>query len=242
MLTVVCGMPQEAAIAKAAFPASVPILSGTAKLNLSSLVPADCDRILSFGLCGGLAPPLGIGAVVAATTLTDGAGNVAAADARWTKAIVAAARDAVTPSMRDVGEQYDLAPATWNAGFQACAWYSSGILDQADTAVQRAQLLVKTGAWAIDDESFYVAKLAAARGIPFAIVRSVSDDAGETLPLAARGAIMNADGSANINYLLRSLAADPSQTFDLFKIAVEFNTSLCTLQAAAAALAPILTA
>ena len=44
---------------------------------------------------------------------------------------------------------------------------------------------------------------------------------------------MNADGSANISYLLGSLAKDPAQVPQLLKIAEDFLKSLKTLEDAA---------
>jgi hypothetical protein len=107
-------------------------------------------------------------------------------------------------------------------------------MDEGDTAPQRATLLARTGAWAIDDESHNLAAFAAARGLPFVIMRACSDDASETLPLAMRGPIMNADGSANVEYFLReAFQESPAQTALIPKIVADYNASLASLQAAA---------
>ena len=66
-----------------------------------------------------------------------------------------------------------------------------------------------------------VACLAQARGIPFAVLRAVSDDADTSLPMAARHAT-NPDGRAHIQSVLEALRAEPSQFFDLHKRAFEF--------------------
>jgi hypothetical protein len=235
-------MPQEAAIAKAAFAPDVLILSGTDKLNLPALVPATCTRIVSFGLAGGLSYGLRISDVVVAASLTDGV-NSSKIDGNWSSRVLAALRSATVPRVGDIGSQYDTRPAAWASRVQRVPWYSSGVTDQADTRLQRTALFTATGAWAIDDESYWGAKLAAARGIPFNIVRSISDDASDTLPLAARGAIMNADGSANIDYLLQEIGKEPLyQTLDLALIAADFDASLSTLQAAAVVLSGMLQA
>jgi hypothetical protein len=218
-LTVLCGMPQEVALCAAIFPSSVKVLSGSDKLNLATLVPPDTKRLLSFGLSGGLSPAIKVGGLAVAKSLVDGNGNQIPVSPYWSGSILAAGSASI-------------ADPAWNAGFVACPWYSSGLMDQGDTAQQRSDLLAKTGAWSIDDESFAGGTFAAQRGIPFAILRACSDDASETLPLAARGAIMNANGSANFGYLFKSLELDPGQLGMLMKIMVDFNTSLCTLKAA----------
>jgi nucleoside phosphorylase len=233
-------MPQERDIAQAAFASDVLILSGTDKLNLPALIPVTCTRIVSFGLAGGLSYGLHIGDVVVAGSLTDGA-NWSPIDEDWSSRALAALRSATVPRVADFGSQYDTQPAAWAVRVQRVPWYSSGVMDQADTRPQRTALFTATGAWAIDDESYWGAKLAAARGIPFNIVRSISDDASDTLPLAARGAIMNADGSANIKYLLQAIGEEPLyQTLDLTLIAADFDASLSTLQDAAVVLSGIL--
>lgn len=213
---ILCGMPDEKRVLQNALPSAV-VFSGTDKLNLPHLVPAGCAMIVSAGLCGGLAPGLGIGAMVVATRLTDRAGREDRPDEPWNTSVTKAA-------------------AAAGIKIAQCPYYSSGLLDEADTASQRAAIFRKYGAMAIDDESRYVAALAAQRRISFGVFRSVSDDWTETLPLAATGAIMNKDGSANIAYLLRSLAQEPAyQTIDLFKVARDYSASLDALEAAAKA-------
>jgi hypothetical protein len=110
-------------------------------------------------------------------------------------------------------------------------------MDEADNAAQRAAIFKKYGAKAIDDETRYAAALAQERGIRLGVIRSVSDDWTETLPLAATGPIMNQDGSANLGYLLRAIAGEPAlQTVDLLKVAWDYKTSLNTLEYAVVAL------
>jgi hypothetical protein len=230
-LVIVCGMPEEAAILEAALP-GILVLSGTAKNYLDALVPADATHIASVGLAGGLSPQIKIADVDIGGLLIDGSGGAWIPDPVWSRAILNAIG---ATTITGAGENLEM--PVWAQRARICTWYSSGIMDQGDTAAQRAALFAQTGAWAIDDESYSVASLAARRGIRFAIVRACSDDFRETLPLAARGAIMNADGSANIQYLLHAIAAEPAcQTLDLAKIAADFDASLASLQAAAPAL------
>jgi hypothetical protein len=86
-------------------------------------------------------------------------------------------------------------------------------------------------AMAIDDETYYAALFCQQHGILLNVARSISDDSTETLPLAARGAIMTAMGSVNYEYLITELLTEPvAQTLDLPKIAMDYNASLATLQ------------
>ena len=225
---ILCGMPSEVSVLNASFPAN-PVHGGTAKGNLASLVPPSCKRIISMGLGGGLSPRIKIATGAVATVVTDGAGNDFACDSTWNDMV----SDVASAAIRDLD-------APWARGFLQCRWYSSGIMDEADTAPQRADLLAKTWAWGIDDETHAAALFCKERGLALNVLRFCSDDYSETLPLAARGAIMNADGSANIEYLLQELASEGIiQDADLFKIAADFNSSLAALQQATQAIAGV---
>lgn len=235
-LVIICGMPSEAAVLQAALP-GVLILTGAAKDRLGDLVPPDTTHIASAGLCGGLSPRLKIADVCLAGLLVDGAGESWLTNSVWRRAILDAMRLTPGPRNGDIGDQYDMETPPRLTRAITCTWYSSGVFDQADTALQRAALLERTGALAVDDQSRSVAEFAAARGLPFTILGSVSDDASETLPLAMRGKIMNADGSANLEYFRQRIAKESiSQTLEIPKIIADFNSSLATLGAAAPAL------
>jgi len=206
---ILCGMPEEKEVLQEALPGLL-VLSGTDKLNLPLLVPSDCKLIVSMGLCGGLMPRLPVNAVVIAKSVKDKSGEIA------------------TP-FDCFHNDYRWFPV------YAAPYYSSGLLDESDTVTQRAALYAKYGAWAMDDETRYAVALAQQRKIGFGVLRAVSDDWTETLPLAATGAILNKDGTANISYLIASLAKQPEQIPQLFKIARDFVTSLQALKAAATA-------
>lgn len=212
-LTLLAGMPEEVHHAKQCFDEKiVQILHGTDKLNLDKVVSNTCTRIVSFGLAGGLRSGVPVGSVLIANSLVDGSDQPYALDQKLIEALLYVAKAS-------------------GMNMAACPWYSSGSLDTADTVPQREALYKKTGAWAIDDESYYAAVFAKKHNISFGIVRSISDDASETLPLAATGAILNKDGSANLGYLLRALAREPlHDTLDLFHVAKDFLYSLNTLE------------
>jgi hypothetical protein len=198
-VVLLAGMPEEYSVLSKVFP-DLLVLYGTAKMNLPALVPPDCTRIVSMGLCGGLAPttpgiPLGVGNCVTASAVVDQGALVSMPDQSWNERMMAAAKAA-------------------NIVVSPVPYYSSGLLDQADNTSQRAHLFAKYGAMAIDDETRYAAAWAAAKpGRSFNVLRSISDDWTESLPLSATGAILNRDGSVNISYLLWSLGQNsPSST------------------------------
>jgi hypothetical protein len=217
-----CGMPSEAAVLSASFPNN-PIGSGQAKANLASIVPASCRRIVSMGLCGGLAPPYEVPCILVADSVVDYAGFCFQCDKDFNDQVVVCGRDPRDPP--------------WSRGLAVVPWFSSGTLNLADTVEQRADLYKRTGAVAIDDESYSAAVFCASHKLKFNVVRAISDDYRDTLPPAARGAIMSADGGTNFAYLLSSLKSESiGDDFDLAGVAAKFDDSLAALGQCADAL------
>ena len=219
---IVVGMPDELRVLTNALAPGTLILSGTDKLSLPKLIPDTCTRIVCAGVCGGLSPDLVVPNVALATAVIDHAGVGVPTDPAWnSRAIAALTAAGIVP--------------------HAVPYYSSGLFDEADTTDQRAALFKKYGAHAIDDESRFVVAEAARRGVPFNVVRPLSDDYRDTLPLMARGKIMNPDGSANISYLLTALGQDQGDGAELvFTVAYNYGLSISALEAVAKALAKLI--
>ncbi len=75
-----------------------------------------------------------------------------------------------------------------------------------------------SGAVAVDLESGAVARVAARHGLPFAVVRAISDPAGRALPPAALVAL-DARGRVALGRVLASLLRRPGQIGDLVALA-----------------------
>jgi adenosylhomocysteine nucleosidase len=86
------------------------------------------------------------------------------------------------------------------------------------TAAEKAALWRSTGADAIDLESGIVAELAAARGIPFAILRAICDPADSTLPRAAIIAL-DVTGAITLARVIASIVRHPGQLPALLRLA-----------------------
>ena len=123
------------------------------------LVGAGADRLLSFGLAGGLAPGLPAGALVIPLEIVDGAGQ------SWLVDRDLAARFG-EPAGSMLGADHILATRT----AKRAAWDA-------------------TGALAADIESGAAARVASRHGVPFAVLRSVCDPAERDLPPAALTAL-----------------------------------------------------
>ncbi len=88
----------------------------------------------------------------------------------------------------------------------------------ARTAVEKAALYREYGAPAIDLESGAVAQVAAAHGLPFAVLRAVADPAERDLAPAAL-IPLKADGRMNLPAILRAVARQPGQIPALIALA-----------------------
>jgi adenosylhomocysteine nucleosidase len=187
---VVVGLATEARIARGAG-WSVAIGGGTAAgatAAATALIEQGCTSLVSFGLAGGLDPSLRPGAIIVPSA-------VIAGDARFTT---------------DAALSHRLGGQTRHtiAGADAIA---------ASVAAKRA-LREQTGAAAVDIESGAVARIAAAHGVPFAVLRAICDAADRALPQAAIVAL-NANGEISTWRVLASIAGNPAQLPGLFALA-----------------------
>jgi hopanoid-associated phosphorylase len=161
------------------------------------------DRgIISFGICGGLAPKLQPGTCIVASTVFDGT-QIWPTDAAWSKRLLRIIADSVS------------------APLVGCA---EPVLDPAD----KRNLHAQTGAVAVDTESHLVAAAAGAHRLPFAAVRVIADDAQCRLPAVALAG-RRADGSINRLAVLRALAADPADAPALARVAAQARAARATL-------------
>jgi len=177
---VAVGLASEAALLP---PGTRVLVSGGDAARLAALLdalPGGVAGVLSFGIAGGLAPAARTGEVLVAGTLH--AGRAFAPDAAWTASLAARTGAAVVPLAA-----------------------SDTLL--ADAAAKRA-LHEATGAHAVDMESGAVARFAAARGLPFAVLRAVADGPEEALPRAAHHAL-TPDGRPALGTVLAGLARRP---------------------------------
>jgi adenosylhomocysteine nucleosidase len=152
----------------------------------------DIKGVISFGLAGGLSPLLKVGEVVIADQVIAGPDQFRC-DERW--------RVALTAKL-DGAHQGPIAS-------------SPTILENAE---DKASLFAATGALAVDMESAVAARFAAARKLPFAVLRVISDDARHVLPPAALVA-MKPDGGVALGRVLGSLLRHPLQLPGLIRMA-----------------------
>ena len=162
--------------------------------------------VLSFGLCGGLDPDLAPGDLVIGAHVRSG-GRKFAADADWmarlTRAFPSAAVGGIAGSDTIVGAS------------------------DAKSALRAA-----TGAIAADMESHRAAEMALEAGVPFAVLRAVSDGASESLPMCAQMGF-RPDGSVDIGAVMRGLLVRPTELPGLMRTARNAGKAMIALTAAA---------
>ena len=190
MLCIKTGMPVEADIARIHSKDSL-VLSGIQTVEmLQKNVPNDCTGIMSFGMCGGLRPgsPV-VGQTLIASYLVGPNDETYSPDEHWVRRLFGQTYAYVQP------------------------WFSNGQFNTADTPAQRAAIYSSSRAWCIDDESLDVARFAKTRGIPFVILRNVSDQWNDDVSIAAT--LLNSSGGVNPWQVFKAVITDP---IDLIRI------------------------
>jgi hypothetical protein len=134
--------------------------------------------VISFGLCGALHPDLAVGDLVIGEAIVDGRRRFEC-DAAWRRALMSALPDA----------------------HPALVWADGRMITSVEL---KAELRMRTGAVAADMESHVAASAAAEFGVPFAIVRAVSDNAITEIPPGVEAAFAS-DGSIRLSVILDDL-------------------------------------
>ena len=168
---------------------------------VSEIAATRPSGLLSIGLAGGLAPDLAVGQIVIGTAV-----GTHPTDTAWTAQLLAA-----------------------NAG--AISGPVAGVARPAASTAEKAALHAATGAIAVDMESHIVAEVAAAHGLPFAVLRVIGDSAADTLPAAAR-VPLRPDGGVAMPAVLAAVARRPWEIPALIRLAGATGGALKRLQTA----------
>jgi adenosylhomocysteine nucleosidase len=171
-----------------------------------ALVTAGARAVLSFGLAGGLDPALQAGTVLIPDAVTDGSGALHTTFGPWRDRLAALCDSAA--SVR--GTLLSVTAAL-------------------TTAAAKAQARARTGACAVDMESFAIGSVAARAGVHFAIARVVVDTAVDTLPhsvLLATGP----RGQMHYARLALGLLRSPAEIPALLQLSQRYRIALRSLR------------
>ena len=174
------------------------------------LAAAGAAGIISYGMSGALADGLKIGDWVVGDRLS-GAIDLEC-DPDWAAALLAR-----LPGARMGG------------------YFADGRM--IDTVAEKLALGERHHALAVDMESHVAGTVAAERGLPFAIVRCVSDGARHLLPHAITVS-MRPDGGVDGKAMLRSIAARPGQVADIARTTADFARAMGELKRGAVRIGP----
>ncbi len=162
---------------------------------LATAVGPGCSGIISFGIAGGLDPQLRPGTPIVASSVI-GANGVRSAlptDERWSQVLLQSRPSAVHAPVLGV----------------------DAAVTQPD---DKLRLFRQTGAAAVDMESHIAASIANSHGLPFAVLRVVSDPARQRIPEAALCG-MRSDGSLDAMAVLRALWHRPGDIASMPSVA-----------------------
>ena len=181
------------------------------KRRLRAAVGPAVVGIVSLGLAGGLAPLPKVGdALIGTHVVTDR--EHYACDPGWSKVL----RTKLT---------------------EAHSVVIAGVDEPAMHMGAKKELFRDTGAHAVDMESHIAARFAHERGIPFVVLRVLSDDCHRTLPPAALERL-SLKGKPRLFAILRSVWREPSQLGELMRTASEAGTAFKALLRALRTLGP----
>lgn len=200
----VTGLYQEARIAKRA--GLLPVISACDGALLTERLRAVADQataVISFGIAGSLSPLLKPGDIIIGSHVV-AENEHYACDAAWMKAMqerLPKARQAIIAGADEIISHITM----------------------------KKTLMGRTGAHLVDMESHIAARFAAAHGLPFAALRTISDGNERTLPPAALVPLRQ-NGKPNLIAVLKCLAADPDQFGELIQTARESGKAFKSLR------------
>jgi adenosylhomocysteine nucleosidase len=180
-----------------------------------ALIAEGCGALVSFGIAGGLDPALVAGTVVLADGVLVPAGGRFPTDTSW------------RTHFQDLLQGH-VATAT-------------GAIVGSDVVIEgvagKRRLHEDTGAVAVDMESHAVALVAKEAGVPFLVLRAISDPAGGTIPPAAMAGV-DAKGGSRSWAVLVKLLGRPRDLPALLRLRRDSATAKATLRRVAVIAGP----
>ena len=205
---VITGLAAEGAIARSF---SRHVVSGGGRADhteawIKHLIRGGVTGLVSFGIAGGLSAEAPCGTIVIASDV-------------WS-------RDGVIQAHHPWVEHL----STILAGSKVGRFVGQDKI--AATTEDKQALAMASHGLAIDMESHVVARLAAMYGLPFAVIRAISDGPTRSLPHAAQVG-MSPSGSVDFGAVFRSIALKPTQLPGLITVAREARKATQALVVAA---------
>lgn len=214
-LGVLCGLRSEAKIADKlpnAFVACGAARQASSESLARQLVDKKVKRLISFGLAAGLSSDMEAGDLLLGATVVSEKGAWEA-DESWNARLL------------EYLPCYQCAPI----------WGSDVILA---TVKDKARCAARSGCLAADMESHIVARAAVKAGIPFNVLRAVSDTFDVDLPGAVFVPLLD-DGGVNLRGVFASIFKEPRQIPDLARLGFATHKALSGLRQAVAVISAL---
>jgi adenosylhomocysteine nucleosidase len=193
--------PDLMIVCAGASPARAEVLSG-------QLIDQGCRALLSFGIAGALSPDLQVGDIIVSTAAIDVTGMTLPSAENWRLRVC------------------DGLPKADGRVRQGLVYGSE---TEVSSAQEKSGIFRETGALCVDMETHRMARVAAARAVPFLAIRVISDDADRSIPSAARG-VIGADGKPQLLRVIGRLLRDPRQVRPLIALSGNMETAIAQLR------------
>ncbi|MEX6506234.1 phosphorylase [Jiella sp. M17.18] len=217
-ILVVSGLAAEARIAAGDGILTCAAPPAALAARLQAIDPADLHGVVSFGLCGGLVPAMRAGDLVLASAVLD--------------------RGVTYPCDQAAADRLGV---RWAGSAMGGAPLHRGAMATAGepvlTVANKRRLSEALGAVAVDTESHLAARFAAEHGLPFVVLRAVSDTADRPLPPLAIRAI-SPDGRLDLRAIAEELTRRPRQLALLPGLARDTARAMATLRRVRGLLGP----
>lgn len=212
---VLCGLRSEAKIADKL--PDVLVGCGAARKASSEilarqLIDKKVKRLISFGLAAGLSPDMEAGDLLLGATVVSEKGAWEA-DEGWNAKLL------------EYLPCYQCAPI----------WGSDILLT---TAKDKTRCAARSGCLAADMESHIVARAAVKAGIPFNVLRAISDTVDVDLPKAVFVPLLD-DGSVDLSGIFASILKEPRQIPELVRLGLATHKALSGLRNAVAVISAL---
>ena len=178
------------------------------------LLDEGCGGLLSYGIAGGLNPDLGPGALIVADAVIMSNGASIPTDEAWRARLLTLIEHEAPLCMPLAG--------------------SDRVIMNPDA---KRRLFETTAAAAVDMESHAVAEAALAAGVPFLVLRVISDSASGSIPRSAMKGV-DEKGRDRPLAVMKALLTRPGDLFGLIKLGRDSADAMAVLRRVAAIAGP----
>jgi len=186
-----------------------------ARAGAATLIEDGAKALVSFGVAGGLADGLRAGDVILASEVVMAGQPAIATTAHWREALSARLGESVRCHCGPIAT----------------------VEDAITTAEAKCRVAGRSGAIAVDMESYGVALAACDAGVPLAVIRAVSDPAGRAVPAAAAAAV-GADGRIHPGRLVGGLVRRPGDIAGMWRVGRDGQAAFRSLRRVAVRIVP----